>query len=135
MAAQAFVLPPEPSDREKIAANLHAFVMKALPGKRLKVTVEEAKKRRSDDQNRYLWGCVYPTILKSGQLEGWTAEDLHEFFLGEVFGWETVTGFGRKRMRPIRRSSGLSTTEFSDFVSRIQQRMAEVGVYVPDPNE
>lgn len=135
MPAQAFTLPPEPSDREQIAANLHAFVMKALPGKRLKVTVEEAKKRRSDDQNRYLWGCVYPTILKSGQLEGWTAEDLHEFFLGEVFGWETVTGFGRKRMRPIRRSSGLSTTEFSDFVSRIQQRMAEVGVYVPDPNE
>jgi hypothetical protein len=133
--SQAFLLPSEPAERERIADNLHAFVLKALPGKRLKVVVQEAKKRRSDEQNRYLWGVVYPTILRSGQLDGWTAEDLHEFFLGEVFGWETVSGFGRKRMRPIRRSSGLSTVEFADYVARIQRRMAELGVYVPDPNE
>lgn len=135
MAAQAFVLPPEPSDREQIAANLHAFVMKALPGKRLKVTVEEAKKRRSDEQNRYLWGCVYPTILQSGQLAGWCTEDVHEYLLGEIYGWETLAGFGRKRLRPIRRSSGMSTVEFSEYVAQIQQRMAEMGIYIPDPNE
>lgn len=135
MTAQAFILPPDPADRGRIADNLRAFVMQALPGKRLKVVVEEAKKRRSDEQNRYLWGCVYPTILQAGQLQGWTAEDLHEYFLGEVFGWEQVTGFGRKRLRPIRRSSGMSTVEFSEYVAQIQQRMAELGIYVPDPNE
>lgn len=135
MTSQTFILPPEVADRDHIADNLRAFVMAALPGKRLKVVVQEAKKRRSDEQNRYLWGVVYPTILHSGQLDGWTAEDLHEYFLGEVFGWETVSGFGRKRMRPIRRSSGLSTTDFADYIARIQQRMAELGVYVPDPNE
>lgn len=135
MASQTFILPPDTADRDRIADNLRAFVMQALPGKQLKVTVAEAKKRRSDDQNRYLWGVVYPTILQSGQLAGWSAEDVHEYMLGEIYGWETLAGFGRKRLRPIRRSSGMSTTEFSEYVAQIQQRMAELGIYVPDPGE
>lgn len=97
------------------------------------VTIEEAKSTRSQEQNRYLWGVVYVEILK--HMPGWDADDLHEYFLGEHFGWETLEGFGRKRMRPIRRSSKLKTTEFADFVGFIQRRMAEIGVYIPDPHE
>jgi len=99
------------------------------------VGVRLHKPRRSDAQNRYLWGAVYPTILKAGSLEGWTADDIHEYLLGEHFGWETVEGLGRKMVRPIRRSSKLNKQEFSDFVGFIQQRMAEHGIYIPDPNE
>jgi hypothetical protein len=55
--------------------------------------------------------------------------------LGEHFGWETLEGFGRKRMRPIRRSSKLSTMEFQDYVAFIQQKAAELGIVIPDPNE
>lgn len=128
---QTFVLPDK--DRQRIADNLHQFVLSALPGKRLKVTVEEYRKRRSDDQNRFLWGLVYPTILQSGSLEGWTAEDLHEYFLGEVYGWQTIEGFGRKRIKPIRRSSKMTTVEFAEFIAEIQRRMAEFGVFIADP--
>jgi hypothetical protein len=132
--AQTFILPPDLADREGIADNVRAFLIKAVPGKRLKVTIDVAKKRRSDDQNRYLWGVVYPTILQSSEeLGGWSAEDLHEYFLGEIYGWDTLAGFGRKRLRPIRRSSGMSTSEFNDFISQIQHRMAEQGVFIPDP--
>lgn len=109
-------------------------VLMALPLARYRVTVEEAKPTRSDPQNRYLWGAVYPTILAAGKLDGWTANDLHEYLLGEHFGWELVEGFGRKRQRPVRRSSKLNKQEFSDYVAFIQQRMAEHGIYVPDPN-
>jgi hypothetical protein len=110
-------------------------VLMALPLARYRVTIEEAKPKRSDPQNRYLWGVVYPAILAAGRLEGWSANDLHDYLLGEHFGWELVEGFGRKRQRPIRRSSKLNKQEFSDYVAFIQQRMAEHGVYVPDPNE
>ena len=101
------------------------------------IEVHEHKAKRSDSQNRYLWGVVYPAILSAGgnTLSGWRAEDLHEYLLGEHFGWEVVEGFGKKRQRPIRRSSKLTTLEFMDFVAFIQQRMAEHGVYVADPNE
>jgi hypothetical protein len=113
-------------------------VIKALPSDRAwKIEIAENKRKRSDDQNRYLWGGVYPSIIAAGgeQLRGWTAEDLHEFFLGEIYGWEVIEGFGRKRMKPVRRSSKMNTTEFSEFVAQIQQRMAQMGIYVPDPEQ
>jgi hypothetical protein len=89
--------------------------------------------RRSHEQNRYLWGIVYATILK--HLEGWDADDVHEYCLGEWGGWETMEGFGRKRLRPLRRSSKLNTTEFAEFVSFIQRHMAEKGIQIPNPGE
>ena len=82
-------------------------------------------------------GVCYPTILETGgeALAGWTKDDLHDYFLGEHFGWETIEGFGRKRIKPIRRSSKLSTMEFVDFVDFIQMKAAELGIYIPSPNE
>ena len=92
--------------------------------------------RRSTEQNAYLWGVCYETILEHSLREqGWTAEDLHEYFLGEFHGWQTIEGFGRKRLRPLGRSSGKTKMEFVDYVAFVQQRAAEVGVYIPDPEE
>jgi len=88
---------------------------------------------RSLEQNRYLWGVCYPTILEQGGLEGWRNEDLHEYFLGEHFGWETLNGFGKRRMKPLNRSSRLTKMEFVDFVDFIHQKSAEMGVVIPDP--
>lgn len=98
---------------------------------------EEVKSTRSLAQNAYLWGVCYPTILEKGgeTLGGWTSNDLHEYFLGEHFGWEVIEGFGRKRMRPLRRSSKLSVSEFMLFVDSIQRRAAELGIYIPNPDE
>ena len=97
------------------------------------VQVSEHKPTRSDAQNRFLWGYVYPTIC--AHLEGWTAEDVHEYMLGEHFGWQEISGLGRRRIKPLRRSSKLNKQEFSDYVAFIQRRMAEHGVYIEDPQE
>lgn len=130
MTTQTFVLPK--SGRERIADNLRAFVMSALPGKELRVEVCEYRKRRSQDQNAALWGVAYKTLSDA---TGNDAEDLHTFFLGEWGGWEVITVMGQQRRVPKRRSSKLTTVEFSEFYAFIQQRAAEtVGVYVPDPD-
>lgn len=130
MTTQTFVLPK--SGRERIADNLRAFVMSALPGKELRVEVCEYRKRRSQDQNAALWGVAYKTLSDA---TGNDAEDLHTFFLGEWGGLEVITVMGQQRRVPKRRSSKLTTVEFSEFYAFIQQRAAEtVGVYVPDPD-
>jgi hypothetical protein len=98
-----------------------------------KIEIKEVKRARSNDQNAYLWGVVYPTICK--HLQGWDANDVHEYCLGEWSGWETLEGFGRRRIKPVRRSSKLTTTEFMDFVAHIQRTMSLRGIYIPDPNE
>ena len=44
-------------------------------GKKVAVEVKEYKPTRSNQQNNYLWGCVYPTVLEAmDSLEGWTAK-------------------------------------------------------------
>jgi hypothetical protein len=128
---QTFIL-----QKSAVARNLTrtvAFLSALATDKAWKVTVVEFKRTRSNEQNAYLWGVVYPTICQ--HLEGWDASDVHEFFLGEHYGWTPLEGLGRKRLKPIRRSSKLSTLEFQDHVAFIQRVMGEKGVYIPDPNE
>lgn len=131
---QQFVLPRTLS-RERMIERIGRVLAGLSMDNAWNITIAEHKPTRSHAQNRYLWGIVYPTILKAGALEGWEADDLHEYLLGECFGWETLAGFGKRRLRPLRRSSKLNKQEFSDYVAFIQRKMAEHGVYVPDPNE
>lgn len=131
MTAQTFTVPA--TNRESLADRLREFVMNALPGKQLRVEVCEYRRRRSDDQNRALWGVAYRTLSEA---TGNDSEDLHTYFLGEWAGWEVIQVMGQTRRVPKRRSSKLTTVEFSDFYAFIQQRSAEtVGVYVPDPDQ
>ena len=100
------------------------------------ITVEPWKRKRSDAQNRFLWGVAYPMILEQGgeTLGGWTRDDLHEYFLGECFGWEVLEGFGRKRMRPFKRSSALNKEEFTEYLMFLEQRCIDMGMGpLPEP--
>lgn len=101
------------------------------------VEVSEWKKPRTNQQNSFLWGVCYPAILKGGgeALAGWTREDIHEYMLGECFGWETLEGFGRKRLRPLKRSSTLNKQEFTEFLMFIEAKCADMGIVIPQPYE
>jgi hypothetical protein len=94
-----------------------------------RVTIEEQKSRRTLSQNALLWAIYTEIIQRGGEaMQGWTKDDLHEFFLINHFGSDVRTLFGKKRHIPLRRSSRLSKSEFSDFVESIHQFMAERGI-------
>lgn len=94
------------------------------------------KSRRTNDQNALLW-ALYSDALKQGgeMLGGWSTEDLHEYCLGEHFGWEVREALGRKRQTPKHRSSRLTKTEFSDFVEFVVRRFAEHGIVLELPGD
>lgn len=132
MNSQLIIL-PKGGDRRDHACSVIRGLNVELPWK---LVIAEYKPQRSDQQNRWLWSMYQQIIEVSGEtMRGWTKDDLHEFFLGEWSGWETVEGFGRKRMKPMRRSSALNKQEFSDYAAFIQRYMAERGVYLSDPDE
>lgn len=126
-----FILPA--SERSEAIDRLTRFLHQISPDRPIRVEVCQHRKKRSDEQNRALWGVAYRLLADE---TGNDVNDLHEYFLGEHFGWELIDVLGQQRRRPVRRSSKLNTVEFSDFYAFIQRRAAELlGVYVPDPGE
>lgn len=100
------------------------------------VMVLEKKHTRSLEQNRLLW-ALYGDIVRLGgeSMAGWETKDLHEFFLGEHYGWAKLDGMKRARLKPLRRSSRMSKTEFSDHVDYIVRYMAEQGIVLSLPGD
>jgi len=94
------------------------------------------KSRRTTDQNALLWS-LYEDIIKLGgeALNGFTKDDLHEYFLIDYFGSETRELFGRKKLKPLKRSSRLTKGEFSDFVEHIVRFAAERSIVLKLPGE
>jgi len=127
---------PRGTTPDQIATAISVMVRWLDPGKSWKVTLEEFKPRRSDSQNAFLWGVVYPSILEGGgeALAGWQKDDLHEFMLGEHFGWETLSLGGKTVHKPVRRSSRLNKQDFSDYLEFLSRRAAELGIVIPEPS-
>ena len=121
------------ADRERFL-----FIVRqgALP---LDVDCKSWKAPRTDEQNAALWGVAYKTLHL---LTGNDPDDLHDYFCGEHFGWVESDVMGQRKRRPLRtttvdekgRKKKLNTTDFAAFYDFIQQRSAENGYYVPDPD-
>ena len=126
---------PKGTRSDAMAAAVARMVSNLDPLKTWAVEVTEWRKPRTNQQNKFLWGVVYPAIIEGGgeTLRGWTRDDLHDYFLGECFGWETLEGFGRKRLRPLRRSSTLNKQEFSDYLLFLETKCMDMGIVIPEP--
>ncbi len=129
---QSFPLPPL-MNREPQIERICKYLRGLSMADWYDLDIKKRVRKRTNPQNNYLWGVAYPAIMK--HLPGWDADDVHEYCLGECFGWERLGGLGRAKLKPVKRSSKLSVTEFMDYVAWIQRDMAGRGIYVPDPNE
>ena len=127
---------PKGTRPEQIADAVSVLVRELDPAISWQVSIEAFKPKRTDQQNAFLWGVVYPSILEGGgeALRGWTKQDLHEYFLIEMWGSEIIEGFGRKRHKPLKRSSKMTKTEFRDYIALIEVRCAEMGIHIPEPS-
>jgi len=91
------------------------------------VTVKKRRKKRSNPQNAYLWGCVYKLI---SDFSGYTPEETHQIFTGMFLGYEK---HGRQF---VRTTTTLSTIEFEDYAESIRRFASmELSLWIPEPNE
>ena len=94
------------------------------------------KSRRSLDQNSLIHVLFDETIKLGGEaLGGWTREDIKEWALGEYWGWDQCTAFGRTRLKPKKRSSRMTKQEAGDFIEWYVRTMAEHGIVLKLPGE
>ena len=127
---------PRGTRPDAMASVVARMVSNLDPLKTWAVEVTEWRRPRTNQQNKFLWGVVYPSIIEGGgeALRGWNRDDLHDYLLGECFGWETLEGFGRKRMRPLKRSSALNKQEFSDYLLFLETKCMDMGIVIPEPS-
>lgn len=126
-------------DRRRILDNARSFIGRLPASKSWEITVSPWHKPRSDKQRRALFGVAYKALMEHMGLRGEEEkEELHRYFCGEFFGTKT-DALGRQR--PARTTTKdengnrdeISTAVAMEFYALIQQKAAEVGIDVPDP--
>lgn len=114
---------------------------RGLVGKKLIVKFEKYFERRSNAQNRYMWGVVVPTVrawLLETTGEKYTADEVYYWLNQEVLrnkpkvtlvnGIDVITLTGK-------RFSQMSTKEFAEAVEELFKYFAEKNLVIPIPNE
>lgn len=121
-----------------------AYYLANLPADgKYEVEFRPKKKPRTDKQNRALWAVAYPPIMSAMGMRGEADRlELHEYFCGEYFGWVEYQVMDKRKVRPRRtttrnedgKKENVPTEVMADFYNFIQQRAADQGIYVPDPD-
>jgi len=112
-------------------------IIKQYEGKRVEISISKAKKERSNQQNRYYWGCLIPILRSALKDLGniYTAEQVHDILKYKFLKSDKHIKDG-EFITEIKSTTELSTSEFMDYIAEIQRWSAEFfGVIIPDPNE
>lgn len=127
------------ASRMSAAKRVAVMLANFLPGAKLKVTIERDCAKRSDLQNKALWGCAYKALSEQ---TGNDPEDLHTWACGSFWGWEEFEVMGMRKRRPRRTTTTnehgdrdvIGTLLMAQLYEHIQQQAAVMGFDVPDPD-
>ncbi len=99
-----------------------------LEGKEVEITIGPRRKRRSLNQNSYMWGIVYALMAEAA---GYTAEEMHD-----ALKIKFLTVHGDTALPTVRSTAKLTTAEMEEYLENCRRLAAETyGLYVPLPNE
>jgi hypothetical protein len=129
----------------RLPKKMRAELAQAFRGKPIEVTVRRKRKRRSDPQNRYYWGCIIrditASIREADPETGWSNEMVHEVlkskFLPLVREWRQVVNedTGEVVSEPPS-TTKLTTTEQEVYHDHCRKWASEFfGIEIAAPNE
>lgn len=99
-----------------------------LEGKEIELSVYKRRKRRSKNQNSYLFGVVYAVVSET---TGFTVDEVHDA-MKMLFLRVHRDGLPDT----VRSTTGLTTEEFSEYIENIKRWASEkLFCYIPDAGE
>lgn len=99
-----------------------------LEGKRVEVVLRQEKSKRSDQQNKYMWGVVYEILSDK---TGYTPEEIHA-----IMKFKFLRIMDERNNEYVRSTTKLNTAEMEIYLDKIKKWAAQdLGVFIPDPNE
>lgn len=121
------------------AWKMYQKTLRKWVGKDILVTIKVLRYKRSDKQNRYMFGVIVPYVrrwLYETQGEKFTPEQVYTWLrvklldehpkITMIAGEEVVTMTGKK-------FSAMNTAEFAEAVDKIRIQMLERGLDIPEP--
>lgn len=121
--------------------NLVLNAIKYFNDKDVIITFSKPKKARSNNQNRFYWGCVLP-LVQNGLLEATgelrSVENIHYKILLPLFAPinEIVNKDTGECISERLTSSEMTTTQFMEYIMEVQKWSAEfLSIDIPNPNE
>lgn len=107
------------------------YAFAPFKGKKVRLRIEEWKKTRTNQQNRAWFGIVVKRFMDhQGERD---KEYMHRVILEHIGHYDLVETLGKTEKR-LKRTSNLSTREFSELYEAAQQLGAEYGIVIPDPD-
>jgi hypothetical protein len=114
-----------------------------LVGQTIKLTVTRQKGKRSSQQNKYLWACVYEDYLNGLKeraadvgmvLPFRTKDDLHHHLKAKYIGLP-VADFDGEEVHLDPTTTVLTTEQFSLYIEAIKSEAARRGIYIREANK
>lgn len=123
---------------DDVRSRIAKFIEGFPDGKKLRITITEARKKRSLDQNAYWFGIldkhVVPVFREYG--DNWSSWKVHEYAMNELGYQEVLVDPKGKLFVSRKHSSGFTTVEWEEFMERARELFARVhGIAIPLPNE
>lgn len=119
-------------DDGKLPVGIRESLSHMLPkfaGKKLRLTLVEAKEKRSLDQNALYWAAIIPHVrqVRFDAGDPVSEEQVHEDLLSEFAPRVESKKLDGSIVIRAMRSKEMSVPQFSDYVTAIIARMAEFG--------
>ena len=103
-----------------------------------KIEVKRMRKPRSNDQNGWLWGCIYPMLLDALLEAGWefvSVEQVHEYFKGMLAKDSVVNRHTGEIVEFPTSTATMDTQTFSAYCEKLREYGREyLGIEIPDPD-
>lgn len=110
-----------------------ARILPSFAGRKVKMSIAEAKEKRSLDQNAYYWVAIIPHIrqVRFDAGDPVTLDQCHEDLLEEFAPRVECKRFGGEGYTRSMRSKEMSVPEMANYLTAITARMAQFGNPIP----
>ena len=104
----------------------------------IRLEIVGKRKLRTDDQNGWLWGCVYPILLYALNEAGWeftNVDQVHEFFKAQFLKERMINKHTGEIIEFPNSTAKMDTLVFSTYVDKLRDYGEEyLGIRIPDPD-
>lgn len=103
-----------------------------------RIEIKKIRKPRSNDQNGWLWGCIYPLLLEALIEAGWeftNVEQVHEFFKAQMAHDQVINKHTGEIVEFPQSTATMDTLTFSSYCEKLRDYGKEfLNVDIPDPD-